>query len=282
MFDLGDTVTLVAPTVRDAAGGPANADTVTLVVTLPDGTTDPQTVTNPPAETGQYTHPYIVVQHGRHVARWTFTGSVPDQAYADVFNAASEDWPAIIGLASAKNHLNIPASDTTDDEELRGFILSASRVVEDIVGAVAKQNVVETASGGKRHIVLERSPVDSVTQILADGDLVDAGDYTVSPSGLVALRSGCWPAGLRNIEVTYVAGLPVVPANILDGTKDLIRVNWRPQAGGNYSAFDGGRADDFGQGQIEAAVQGELRLGFFVPNTVTQRLQPDRRGPVVL
>lgn len=283
MLEVGGTIVLSAPTVLDAAGAPANADAVTLTVTLPDRTTATPTVTNPPATVGEYAHPYVVTQPGRHVARWMFTGSVPDQAYSDVFTAAAADWPAIVGLAETKRHLNIDASDTSVDDELRGFILSASAVVEDVVGVVAVREFSQRASGGQRHIVLDRRPVVSVISIEVDGELVDPGDYTVSESGLVARRSGCWPPGLRNMEIAYVAGRPVPPPNVLDAVRELIRINWRPQQGGNYSPFDGGESDDFGVSRAaEGSLQGELRLGFFVPNTVTQRLQPDRRAPVVL
>jgi Phage QLRG family, putative DNA packaging. len=186
-------------------------------------------------------------------------------------------------LSDVKAHLNISADDTTDDEELRGLILSACAVVEDIVGVVAARTFTETASGGDRYVALERSPVISVTSVTVDGQVVDPGAYTVSPSGLLAYRSGAWPDGFRNVEVVYIAGRDVPPANVVDATKELIRINWRPQQGGNYSAFDGGGSDDFGvPASVEASLQGQLRLGFFVPNTVVQRLQPDRRGPVVL
>lgn len=281
MIDLGDIVQ-VAVAIRNAAGQLTNPATATLAITLPDLTTvDPApTVTLPPAETGILRVDYQTSVPGLH--RWRLTTTGPVTAHADSFVVADASWAAIVGLAETKAHLNIPADDTSDDDELRGFILSASAVVEDIVGVVAPRTFVETASGGQRHIVLERRPVVSVASIEVDGEEVDPGDYTASPSGLVARRAGRWPAGLRNIEVTYVAGRAQPQPNVVDAVKELIRVNWRPQQGGNYSAFDQGGADDFGAGNLEASLQGNLRLGFFVPNSVIQRLQPDQRGPVVL
>lgn len=277
MHDLGDTVDLVAR-CRDAAGQPADADTVVLTVTLPDGTTESPAVTNPPAEVGTYIHAWPTTQPGRHLYRFEFSGAVPGQAWTDVFNVLPQSPVWIVGTAEAKDHLNIPAADTSADEELRGFIASVTEVVEDIVGAVVRRTVVETVDGGRSHVRVFTTPLLSVTQILADGVVVDPGEYVARSSGLITRRTGVWPAGLRNIEVTYDAGRDVTPANVLDGTKDLLRVNWRPQAGGNYSAFDGGTGDDFG---VER-VPGEMRLGFFVPNTVMQRLNPHKRGPVVL
>lgn len=275
MLDVGDTIRL-RYAVRDADDKPATPGAATLTIRLPDGSMVTPTIT-PAAE---LVHDCVVADYGRHVVLWKTTG--PDRAYADVFNAAPADWPAVVGLTETKKHLNIPLDDVSDDDELRGFILSASMIVEDVVGVVARRAITERASGGGRHIVLERPPVLEVVEVRVDGDLVDAGDYTVSPSGLLASRRGSWPAGLRNVEITYLAGKQVVPPNIVDATLELIRINWRPQAGGNYSAFDGGRNDDFGNAGLEASLQGNLRLGFFVPNAVTQRLQPDQRGPVVL
>lgn len=74
--DVGDVVTL-SITAADVGGDPANADTVTLAVELPDGTVDDSLdVDNPPDETGVYTAPFTTTQAGAHVARWATTGPV--------------------------------------------------------------------------------------------------------------------------------------------------------------------------------------------------------------
>ncbi|KXK63357.1 hypothetical protein AWW66_03320 [Micromonospora rosaria] len=270
MLDVGDTARLT----WDVGSSPATFD---ARVRLPDGTQTTLTTTEEPP--GRYTAEYVVAQHGRHLVSAVATG--PAWADVDVFNAAPPDWPAIVGLAEAKKHLDIPLDDHSDDDELRGFILSASMVVEDVVGVVARRTVTETASGGGRNIVLEKPPVLEVVDVRVDGVLVDPAVYRWSPSGLLTHQGG-WPGGLRSVEITYLAGKLVVPPNIVNATLELLRINWRPQEGGNYAPFDGGGGDDFGNAGLEASLQGNLRLGFFVPNTVIQRLQPDQRGPVVL
>lgn len=284
MYDLGDTATLRARCV-DGSGRPANAAVVTLRVTLPDGTTTELTPANPPENKGDYRHGYTITQHGRHVYRWTFAGGgVPDQAHVDIINAAPADWPVIVGLIETKNYLRIPIDDTEDDENLRGFIAGASRVVEDIVGAVARRTITgETNSGGSRNIRLSHAPVLRVLEVREDGQVVPPDRYSWSPTGLLQYRYGNWRHGLHNVETDYEVGRPVVPDNILEGVKELIRVNWRPMQGGNYGVFDGESDDDFGASRMaEGNLQGELRLGFFVPNSVTQRLAPDKRAPVVM
>lgn len=239
MHDLGDTVT-IARTCRDAAGTPANATTVVLTVTKPDGTTDTPAVTNPPAVTGEYTHAYVPAQGGRHTWRLTFTGVVPDQAHGDVFHV----WPSantwILGLAEAKDHLNMAQTDTSQDEELRRAIAGVSAVVEDIVGIVARRTVVQTLSGrGTSALLLSRLPVISVTSIVEDAVTLAATDYTVTEHGVLTRLAASvrwrWPVGVNNIVVTHVAGRVVVADNILDGARELLRVNFRPQLGGNRS-----------------------------------------------
>ncbi|WP_431976176.1 hypothetical protein [Micromonospora haikouensis] len=272
MLDVGDTASFT----WDVGSTP---DTFSARVRLPDGTQTTLTPTEDPDRPGRYVAEYVVAQHGRHLVSAAATG--PAWADVDVFNAAPPDWPAIVGLAEAKKHLEIEANDHDRDDELRGFILSASMVVEDVVGVVARRTVTETASGGGRNIVLEKPPVLEVVDVRVDGAVVDPSVYRWSPSGLLTHQGG-WPAGLRNVEVTYLAGKLVVPPNVVNATLELLRINWRPQEGGNYAPFDGGAGDDFGNGDLEASLQGNLRLGFFVPNTVIQRLQPDQRGPVIL
>ncbi len=282
MYDLGATVPIRFD-VRDVAGELADAETVTLAIRLPSGDlVDPAPqVTNPPATQGSYVYDHVAGASGLHRIRWTSTN--PTRAFADVFNVVDPDWPVIVGLSETKQHLNIDPADTSRDDELRGFIASASAVVEDIVGTVARRTVVETCTGGSRVLRLATPPVISIGQVLTDGRLVDAGDYSYAQSGLLVHRWADWPAGLRNIEVTYTAGRLAVLPNVLDGTMELIRVNWRPQQGGNYGPFDLGGEDDFGVSRAtEGSLQGQIRLGFFVPNTVIERLMPNRRAPVVM
>lgn len=282
MIDLGDTYELAAE-CRNAAGGLADATIVSLTVTKPDGTVDVLAPANPPVVAGSYTYPYVTTQPGRHTVVWSFTGGVPAQASSDVFDVASASPVALVSLAAAKKHLGIPLTVTVHDEKLRGLIASITDVIEGITGTVVRRTFVETYSGrGEPALVLLHRPVVSVTSVTEDGVTVPPADYSAASSGLLTRvsgyrASGQWADGIDNIVVTYEAGRALVPASVLDGSLDLIRINWRPQAGGNSSVFDQGRSDDYGQ----RAEPGEMRLGFFVPNTVMQRLKPSERPPLV-
>lgn len=274
MYDVGDVYPAVAE-VRDSSGTLVNATTMEFTFTLPDGTTTgPVTPANP--STGRYTYDLPLTQAGLHGFRAVSTG--PATAIADVFNVASSSWPAFVGLAEVKAHLNIPATNTTYDDELRGIIASACEVVEDIIGPVTRRTVVETHSGGGPGLALGTSQILSITSVTESGRTVAASGYSLDGSVLSRVSgyyNTGWLPGTNNIVVTYVAGRTAVPWSVVDGTKELIRVNWRPQIGGNRSPFNQGGGDDFATGQ------GEIRLGFFVPNTVMQRLQPHGRAPLV-
>lgn len=273
MFESGDVYPATV-TIRDINGNPTNATSVSFTFTLPDGTTTTSTPTN--TGLGAYQVDFPTTQHGLHRLRVVSSG--PAAVYEDAFNVVDTTWPAFVGLAEVKAHLNIPATTTTDDEELRGFILSASAVVESIVGTVGRTTVTEKYSGLRRTAIpLRRAPVISVASVVENGVTLTTSDYTVSDAGLLTRLYGQWYTRpwLSNVAVTYTAGRIDIPPNIVDATKELIRVNWRPQTGGNYSVFSGGRQDDMGQLSFN-----ELRpMGFFIPNTVMQRLTPQQIGP---
>src|SRR5262245_37763772 len=111
-YDVGDSVP-IAVDIKDTSGNLTNATTVTQTITLPDGTTTSPSVTNPPASTGQYRVTYVPSVEGRYA--WRFVTLTPSTAYQDVFQIRETTSPALVSLADAKSHLNIPAATTTYD-----------------------------------------------------------------------------------------------------------------------------------------------------------------------
>lgn len=277
MYDIGDVYPATV-TIRDVNGTPTPATGMTFTFALPDGTTITPSPSNP--TTGVYTYDLPITQRGLH--RFRAAATTPAAAYNDAFTAVDTTWPAFVGLGEVKQHLNIPTTTTTDDEELRGFILSASAVVESIVGTVGRKTFTEKYSGLRQSALgLRRAPVITVTSVTENGITLTADvDYSLSDGGLLTRICAQWyprqwRAGVNNIVVTYTAGRMEIPPNIVDATKELIRVNWRPQTGGNYSVFSGGRQDDMGQ----LSFNEQRPMGFFIPNTVMQRLTPQQIGP---
>lgn len=275
-YDLADTVRLAADS-KDAAGTLTNAGTVTLTITLPDGTTMSPAVTNPPAQTGQYRYDYATVQAGRHGVRWVFT--TPNNAYTDQFDVREAAPPLILSLADAKTHLNI--SSTTHDEELRGWLEAVTGVIEQFVGPVVRRTVVEDHDYlpvyGARMLVLRSTPVIALTSALA---VLDGGtDYAVADldvdgrTGIVRRLDGGALSG--PLRVTYVAGRPVIPANITSAAKIILAHLWRTQYGGSRALPAVGGGDDYA---VTEPIPG---FGYAIPNRALQLLEPQRLPPGV-
>lgn len=267
MYDLGDTVGLAA-TLRDSAGALANASTVVLTITKPDGTTETPSVTNPPASTGLYTKDYVPAAAGRYVARWTFT--TPTAAYVDTFDVREADPGYIVSLADAKAHLNITS--TTHDEELRRFIESATKTCEFFCGPVVPRTYVERVPSCA-WMLLKRTPVVSLTSVVpwrTAGTTYTVGDLVVEEdTGRVErLDGGVFTGG--PFRVTYKAGQSVIPSNITEAALIIIAHSWDTQRGQQNRPRAGGMDASIVPG-----------LGYAVPNRALEKLQPHKRGPMV-
>lgn len=242
-FDLGELVPL-SVTIRDAAGTPANATSVTATITLPDGTTASSGAVAPTTQ-GVYDYDYATVQAGRHAVRWVATGANAG-AYTDVFEVLPAATVQLISLADAKKHLNIPATKTDDDAEVADFIRSVTAVIERHVGAVARTAWTETHDGGHHEVALRHYPVLSVTSVTVSGTVLTPSDYTLSPlSGVLARTSGysalSFPPGRANVVVALVAGTVATAPNVAQAVKIILKHMWETQrsAGGRRPPLDG-------------------------------------------
>lgn len=269
-FDLGDPVPL-AVNIRNAAGVLTNATTVTLTITLPDGSTTSPAVTNPPTVTGVYTYDYATVQAGRHLVRWVSTG--PAAAFTDTFDV---DLVAsgIVSLADLKSHLNITT--TTHDEELRLYIDAATEAVERIVGPVARRTVVETVPSGAGAFYLSTVPVISLTSLigaygnttetLATGSLyVDGNTGYVAPGYTTSIS-------YSTLTATYIAGRAIVPASIRLATMLIAGHLWQTQRG------PGGGPPSLQSGGEDLLPPG---YSFAIPRRAEELLSPYRLAPAI-
>lgn len=261
MFDLGDPVPLGID-VTDSAGAPANATTVALTITLPDGTTVTPTVTNPPAVTGSYTYDYATVQAGRHTVRWVTTN--PAGAYTDSFDVDEAAPSGIVSLAEAKEHLNITT--TASDEELRLFIDAASEWVEHHVGVVVRRTVTEIQSPTRDGFVQLNNPAIALTTLTSvyggSTSYVAATVTADSPElavGKLWLGTSSYTSAYP-LAVTYVAGRAVVPALLRTAALNYLKWDWLSQRGAAPTPLD--VAEEF------ASVPGT------VPYKIAQKLAP--------
>lgn len=252
--------------VTDATGAPADVGgTVTATVTRPDGTTVAATVSHPGL--GSYTATTPATLPGRYRVTWSGTGAnsgdLPHPDVADV-------WPAdprfIIGLADARNALNVPANRRVDDDELLGYIVAATIVVEHIHGPVLAAQVTEHRSGDGKPAIALWQDTSQVVQVTENGVTLPADQWCLDEHALLWRGStpgaGRWAPGAANVEVRYAIGSEVVPENVRLGAGHLVR-HWWTQQQQSYSV-SGPIGDDVG---ITVA-------GYAVPYMVVDLLRP--------
>ncbi|WND33955.1 hypothetical protein RI578_06460 [Streptomyces sp. BB1-1-1] len=274
MIDLGAAIRLTA-SCTDAGGTPANADSVTLTLTLPDGTTTSPAVTNPPAVVGQYSVDYTAAQPGRHAVHWQFAS--PTAAYADVFDVRPADPGFLFSLADAKKHLNIAATSTSDDDEIRDWSAATTWIVEHFVGPVARRTITERHTFTVAAMrVLRHTPalaLTSVVPVLTSGTSYDPAALDLDPdTGIVQRLDGGLLYG--PLRFTYTAGRARATANITAAGRVILQHLWRTQRGsGRGPVIAGG--DDYA---VSEPIAG---LGYAIPNRALELLEPDRLPPGV-
>jgi hypothetical protein len=221
--DLGDLLPDLGTTVTDnSTGALANASTVTLTLTLPDGSSlvSPTTITVTNPSTGVYRASYETTQAGMHRARWVADGSNCDGAYEQSWHVESTPTGGLVSVDDALAHLGSPTLSSAQTEQLRATILAATRVCGSYIGrTLARESATEVYSGGKGAIALRRTPVISVTSVTESGTALTGSDWVLDTVGWLLHRGSTtsasrWAAGRANVSVTYVAGYADPPADV--------------------------------------------------------------------
>ena len=270
-FDLGVTARLTAQCL-DPDGTPATADTATVTVTLPDGTT----VTPAAEETstaGTYRTDHVTTMVGMHTVRWVFTG--PAHAYTDVLDVQEEAPPAILSLADAKKHLNLPLDDTSEDGEVRFWNVATTRAVEYYTGPIVPRSITETHTERRAAVVvLRHTPVLALVSVepTHQGGTAYAVDDLVldGATGEVSRYSGGPLYG--PLQYVYRAGRTVVKENISGAARIILQHLWITQRAGRRGALPGG-------GQDYSVTEPIPGLGYAIPNRALNLLEPDRLPP---
>ncbi len=256
MFTVGDSVPLsflvvnTQQTLVDA--------TVVLTVDQPDGTSATPSVV--PDGVGRYSALFVPTQAGRHVVRWSATGAY-SAAQTDVLNvAAAADSVALISLLEAKQHLNMDLGSGDNDDELRGFITAASRVVERYTKQViARRTITEDATPDRTGVVvLQTAPVVSVTSATSlDGVTIYDATVVDAANGIVSVPA--W----ETVRFTLVAGYGQVPEDTIKATQIICAHLWETQrvqaVGPGFNAT----------GELSAP---EIGRGYLIPNQAAQLL----------
>lgn len=225
MYDLGDVAHLTWE-VRDLIGTLVDS-TVAVNITLPD-----QTIAGPFTPThdslGKYSYDYTTVQAGRHVAR--ATGTAAAFAHTSVFDVELAADISIVSLADVKTQIN--KTGTTNDDELRSYILSASESIEGTCGICAIRSFTERANGYDA-LVLTNRPVVSlttITPVYSWSPAVAVGEVDIHLDTGVITRLNGWPFwGPYN--VTYKAGRAVVQSSLRLAGMLIVQHLWDTRRG---------------------------------------------------
>ncbi|MFF9285396.1 hypothetical protein [Streptomyces griseosporeus] len=266
-YDLGATARLTAE-CRSPGGTLTTAGTVTVTVTLPDGTTVSPAAAES-ATVGVYQADYVTVAAGRHTVRWVFTS--PAHAYTDSFDVRDEAPPTVLSLQDAKALLK--KQSPADDALVRFWLEATTRAVEYFVGPVVVRTVTEDHQVGMvRSLALRKTPaiaLVSVTPLLSGGPSYNTQDLHLDPvTGAVRRKDGGPLHG--PLQVVYTAGRPVITANILAGSQLILQHLWRTVSGPGRPQRG---TDDY---DVSEPIPG---LGYAIPNRAVQMLNPDDQGP---
>lgn len=226
MPDLGDLIPFSVQ-IRDENGILTNATTVVLTVTLPDGTTTTPFVANPPTVTGEYKADYLPTQVGRHFVRWVSTG--PSAAFTDTFDVR-DHLRSIISLSEAKKALNIPVTQTADDEEIRWMIEAATYAIErHRLETIPRTSYTEEFWSGRTDVIVPANrPIISVTSISVDGFALNVNDFRVDQTKSAIIREA-GPNLSGTVLLTYQAGFPNVPPHYVAAAKITLAHLWQAQ-----------------------------------------------------
>ncbi len=265
LFDLGDVANLTV-TVRTAAGVAADAGAVACTVGLPDGTSVSPAVSK--TATGTYQAAYTPTIPGRHNVRWVATGA-NSASYSDVFDAFPANPRFLISLDDLREALNLAATNTTHDAELRLYLAAATCVIESLDRPYLQETRTHTFSGGCTSLVLPEAPIASVVSVThtpASGipETIAATSWRANTYSGIVTAVERFPAGVQNLTVTYTVGEGQIPANVILAARELCRHWWQRSQQSPRPSF-GGMGGDGDTVYV---------ANYAVPNFVIGLLQP--------
>ena len=294
MPDLGDVVTLYYTTKNDA-DPPVYVTPTTLAVTVtkPDGVvTTPATTKDNDGGTGRHKVDITPDMAGTWLVRWVSTGTGAGAA-SDQFDVVAQA-QQIVSLGEVKEHLNIPATDTENDQELKRRIPKALSWLESTLGRpVLPREITETVySSGNGSLWLSAHPVVEIASVTdyqgataltviaqAPGATPTDGYVANLSWGRLVRHSGGsasrWGGGALGspIVVVYTAGYSAGPE--LDTLKDYalehIRLTWQSTQQGSRPQY----------GDVEGDGGGTLPGQFYSVGGLRKALLRDFASPSV-
>jgi hypothetical protein len=130
---------------------------------------------------------------------------------------------ALTSLAKLKDYLEIAVLDTTQDTRLERLIDASSQMIETYCSrSFVSQSRVEYHDGRNANtLMLREYPASKPTKVCIDGGWtfvtsteLATSDYDVVDGSYLVLKSGFFPKGTRNVQVTYIAGYSTIPSDL--------------------------------------------------------------------
>lgn len=290
IYFTGQDVGLAASPLNDSGGPVSGSVAVSLTVTDPSGAVTSPVVS--PTGGGAYAAVVSSVSApGVWLYRWTATGTGVSWATEGQFQVRAPGMEQLIDLASVKAHLNMPPTDTRQDDELQGYILAAAELARHHCGPFLPETHTQFFDGGSSRIVPDWLPVLKILSATEYyglsafaiteqplGAQMDAFSFTADyTTGELTRRTfggeaAYWARGAKNVKVVYTAGRAEdVPYSVRLGALELVRHLWQMTQQGGRPRFGGSALD----GLDGPAVQ----TGFALPNRVIELWSTYRREP---
>ncbi len=258
-YPLGGPVNVPLVVRSPATGALVNDATLSLLVKLrqADGTyTAGITYASPVNDsTGNY-HQLVPAADltiaGHYQWTATATGAGAGVSFGD-FDVHDPFEAAVLPLADAKDHLNIPQAVISSDTEIGSFLATIETSLEAMTGGpILNTTITERAEFSRDMLTLQprQRPIVSVTSIVSvpNGATVDisAGLDLDNLAGVVRTKGGwAFSAFSPLCTVTYVAGWGVqVPAAFNLATRYILEYLWTSQHGPAQRPSQGGAASE--------------------------------------
>jgi len=214
--------------------------------------------------------------------------------------AAEQPAYTIVSLEDVLAHLRYPASNTSDDAALMGYIYAATDVLRNECGEVIPTQYDEYYDGGNYAINTRNVPILSVINVQEgwgytnyDLAFVEVNSQTATnifaysiddPSvGLITRRSGGnvnirFMYGMSNIRITYVAGRSAVPNALRLAALELIAYWWQ----GAQMRATQYQAEGFNQMDVDfSRTLGGAEFNSGIPYRVLELIRPYRHLPFI-
>lgn len=247
-FPQGAPVRL-STTVKDVTGTLVTPTTIVLTISKPDATT--QSYSAPTADSTGVYHQDVptadINQLGHYSYKWVTTGPGAGVSFSnfDVFDPLEV---AVLSLQDAKDHLNIPQTNTTYDNELLSKIATIQSTLEKLTGGpIITRSVTErvTCGYGWNELAVRQRPLVGVTSItdVASGVALSLTDLELDTNAGIIRRKLGLPfygrSGAYTIVYTAGWGVAISPA-WNEAARIILEHLWQTQHGPSLRPAIGG------------------------------------------